>query len=287
MIEIISEIGFCFGVRKAISLMDEKAKCGYHLFLTHPLMHNEAEVKKIMDRTKFKYIDETSEIPSSENAIVFSAHGHDPFEEEKYKSFNCFDATCPLILSRYEILKKLPKETIKVFIGKKDHQETIGFLTHFRDFRFIDSSLDLETQIMDFDSMHDYFIVPQTTISQKIFGEFCFLMKKNNHVFKSLPLCENYLKRLKDSVAFLENKDLSQSVILVIGDKKSSNANEIKNGIQYAYPNASIEIGMKVKDFPFDFGKLKNVYITSATSCSTDSVNDVTEELSKRFKNLL
>lgn len=285
MIEIISEVGFCFGVKAAVDKMEEKANQGYHLFVTHPLMHNEKENDKIMLKTQASFYKQKRN-PSSLDAIVFSAHGHDPVEEKEYTGYHLVDTTCPLILSRYKRLRNENPDFCKVFFGKKEHQETIGFLTHFPEFHFIDVNSDYIKAVESLPNSPTYILVPQTTASEMSRKSLLSVFKSKNKMVHSYPLCENYESRLKDSIEFLKKHDLKQSAILVVGDRKSSNANEILSGIKNAFTDIPSAIGMKVEDFPFDFTQLKNIYITSATSCSLDSVHELIEELKSSFENL-
>ena len=271
MVKIISDFGFCFGVDEAIKIL-KKASASSPLFLTHPLIHNIYENEVLMKECKASIYN-----GEKEGTIVLSAHGH-TLEEEAYflnKGFKVVDATCPLIKKRLEFLKN--KNNI-LYFGKKDHQETKGFLSNFPTSILIDQNDDYQKVVSDLDKNKSYFLVPQTTISEDKFSTLKNILKTYNISYDSLDICPLYKKRIKEAITFLENTDPHNSIILVIGDKLSSNANEIYNTLKKRFNSHQIliinEYDDSIRKEGYDY------YLVSSTSASKEKVLNIYNQLS-------
>ena len=282
MVKIISDYGYCYGVENAINILKNTKGKVSHLYLTHSLIHNKSENDKLMKENNASLYN--GEELSNSDGILFSAHGHGKVEEEKYKDKAIlFDATCPLILSRYKSLNSInTTNTTFFFIGKKNHQETNGFLSNFPFLNFIDSQSDIKSQIDSFEKKENLALIPQTTISKKIYDETLeYLSSTGNVVFK-MPICQLYSNRVKQSLEFLKSVDISKSCCLVLGDESSSNAREIKKAIQDSYKDLYVQIALSLDNLDLDKIIGKDIYLTSATSCPKEKV----EEMKSILENL-
>ena len=137
MIKIITDVGYCYGVKHAIKTLEQASEKNKSLTLLHPLIHNIKENQSIMERTGSHLFNPETDIQPE--AVVFSAHGFTKEEEKKFSGKSVIiNGTCPLIISRYEKISALSPDVDIVFLGKKGHQETLGFLSHFPRMKFID-----------------------------------------------------------------------------------------------------------------------------------------------------
>lgn len=279
MIKIISDIGFCFGVRHALDLMFRTKEEGYQVYLNHPLMHNEEENDKAMALSHARYFHAGDDKDLS-GAIVFSAHGHPIEEEMVFGPFRQVDATCPLILARYKELSDRQAGVSYVFLGKRNHQETLGFLSHFPYFQFIDVDKNLEEQVNALSLHKEIAFIPQTTVSLDSYESCLKLLAARGEIVQKMTICPMYLARVRSAVGFLKDKDPMKSYVIVCGDKASSNANEILKAIQKAYPRIPVAIGMTEADFDRESLRGKDIYLTCATSCSEESVKALADSLS-------
>ncbi len=278
MVKIITEYGFCFGVQSAIDLLFSKKNHKGSIYLTHPLLHNLPENERIMKTVNASILENNSE-PGKDDIVVLSAHGHAIEEEEKYKTIsNVLDCTCPLILRRYENIKPYQEDTTFLYLGKKNHQETIGFLSHFPYFCFIDSGLDIKNQLKNISIKDKVVFVPQTTVSLSSW-ELVKDQLSGHQIVQILPICPLYLKRSNQAIEFLRNVDRKKSVFLVCGDKASSNAKEIFCSIRNQYPDIPGFIVLKKEDFPYQDFLSHDFYVASATSVSKTTVEDLKKDL--------
>lgn len=109
MVQFITAIGFCAGVKNAISKRKEKSE-GKHIFLLHPLMHNKIENEKLRKELKATLLDQeiqTFDFPSN-SIVVFSAHGTEKrkIRQAEEKGIPYIETTCPVIENRLNIFSK-------------------------------------------------------------------------------------------------------------------------------------------------------------------------------------
>ena len=270
MIKIISEIGYCSGVNNAINKLSQAGKDSKKVFLLHPLLHNIKENDFLMKNNNATYIENNN--LTKESTLLFSAHGYKYKDYEYYKDkLNLVIGTCPIILSRYKLLDKEDKSLFYVFLGKKGHEESEAFISNFKFLHFIDVNSDLKKQIGDLKIKNKkVFFIPQTTLSKSKTKECVELLKENNTIVKELDICLSYYNRIVEIDKFLEktNKDY---VVFIIGDKISSNANEIYNFILNKF-KSEVYITNSFDEIKKVNLKNKDIYLTSATSTSKENV---------------
>ena len=74
MIKIISDVGFCFGVKNAVEKLKEIKNDSGRIFLLHPLIHNALLNDKLLKENNATIF--AGEDLKKEDTILFSAHGH-------------------------------------------------------------------------------------------------------------------------------------------------------------------------------------------------------------------
>ncbi len=286
MVKIISDYGYCFGVENAIKTLRKASEEVDHIYLTHSLIHNKIENDKLMKENKASIYN--GEILNENDGILFSAHGHGKEEEKTFGNQpKLFDATCPLILNRYKLIQESDKSDITYFfIGKKNHQETLGFLNNFPFLNFINSQEDIKCQIDKIKTTKKLALIPQTTISKEKYEETLHILKGLGDVVFTLPICQLYSRRVVQSLEFLKTVNIKNSICFVLGDKSSSNAKEIKNAIQQAFSDLYVEITLSLDSIDLNILKGKDIYLTSATSCSKEAVLEFKANLENLLENL-
>lgn len=281
MVKIISEIGYCKGVENAIEKLSLASKKSSNVFLLHPLLHNIKENDFLMGKNNASYIN--SKDISSSDTLLFSAHGYRYSDYNYYKEkMNIIIGTCPIILARYKILDKADKSLYYIFLGKKGHEETEAFISNFPFINFINVNDDIKKQIDELNiNNKNIFFIPQTTLS-KFKAEECFkILNKNNKVVNRFDICQSYYNRIKEIDLFLSNvkKDY---ILFIIGDKLSSNANEIYNYIFQKY-KCQVYITNSFDEIKIHDLSNKDIFLTSATSSSKNNVL----EIKKKIENYL
>lgn len=281
----ISDIGFCFGVENAIAVLRKAHEERGGVLLTHPLLHNKAENDDLLLQNDATIGTDSSD--ASGKAVVFSAHGHDPMEESRFPGAHLYDATCPLILKRYQILRQKEREGVPLlFLGKKGHQETVGFLSHFPSMGFVDAYRDIGGQLDALRLERPVYLVPQTTLSKGALEETRTLLADRGLLAGFLPLCPLYEKRSNDVLSFFDGKDPKKYYLVVSGDPSSSNANEILNAALSKVEGLEGQIAMTGADIDRKKSEGKTFALCSSTSVSKENVRRLMADLEVLEKGL-
>ena len=119
--------GFCFGVSRAIDLVNKAAERNRRVFTFGNIIHNEQVVNELASRGILAV--ETVQDLEAGDTLVIRAHGAPPevFEACAKKGVSVIDATCPFVRRIHRIVERASAAGEPVVIlGKPTHPEVIG-----------------------------------------------------------------------------------------------------------------------------------------------------------------
>jgi len=120
--------GFCFGVRRAITIAQKTAESGACVEMLGDIVHNEDVVKKLNDAG----IRTIKRLGRGENKILLiRAHGasQEVFDRASERGYRIVDATCPKVRKIYKLAEISKQEGCQVIIiGDKNHDEVRGIV---------------------------------------------------------------------------------------------------------------------------------------------------------------
>jgi len=118
---LTEEIGFCFGVRRALTLVSDELKRGNHIYTLGDLIHNTGVVESLRKEGALP-ISSLSQI--SKGTVIIRSHGASPslIKEGRRKGLKILDATCPYVLRVQNIARHFSMKSYQVII--------IGLATH-------------------------------------------------------------------------------------------------------------------------------------------------------------
>ncbi len=164
---LADEYGFCFGVERAVEMVEEAVAAGETVRSLGPLIHNKQEMQRLA-HDGVTTIDSPVQITRGETAVI-RAHGVTPEvqKELEEKASKVVDATCPFVTRVQKLAARAAAEDRHVVIvGAPDHPEMIGVKGYAPDHAFIirdESELDLLPRL------RRPLVVSQTTIKSKTF----------------------------------------------------------------------------------------------------------------------
>jgi 4-hydroxy-3-methylbut-2-enyl diphosphate reductase len=127
-IEKASEMGFCFGVRRAIELVEKAARERGPLQTLGALVHNRQVVERLGKQgvTVAKNLDEIRG-----SVVAISSHGVGPevLKRIKVQGLEIIDVTCPFVRKAQTVAQRLGKEGFWVLVfGDPSHPEVQAVL---------------------------------------------------------------------------------------------------------------------------------------------------------------
>ena len=128
-IMVADPTGLCFGVRRAITTLENELSRSARVYSLGSPIHNPQEIDRLK-KLGLVVVDSPEEVP--EGAVSFvRAHGVGPgvFDALKKRSQTVIDGTCPFVKTAQERAKQLSDEGYTVVIsGDLEHPEVQGIM---------------------------------------------------------------------------------------------------------------------------------------------------------------
>lgn len=164
---LADEYGFCFGVERAVDMVEEALGEGETVRSLGPLIHNEQEMARLGNQG-VTTISDPVQIKRGETAVI-RAHGVTPDvqRELEEKASKVVDATCPFVTRVQKLAARAAEQDRHVIIvGSPDHPEMIGVKGYAPDHAFV---IRDESEVAGLPRLRNPLVVSQTTIKAKTF----------------------------------------------------------------------------------------------------------------------
>ncbi len=123
-----SEMGFCFGVRRAVEMMEDAVHERGSLVSLGSVVHNPQVVDKLR-RDGLEVITDPAQ--AAEKPVAITAHGVGPDVVEKLEAsgVEIIDTTCPIVTRSQQWAKRLAEDGFAVVVfGDPNHKEVRGVI---------------------------------------------------------------------------------------------------------------------------------------------------------------
>lgn len=282
--EVVSVIprGYCQGVVRAILQVKNVLQQYPNTPITMlgMIVHNQYVVQdcekhgiRIVDdpkKTRLELLDDVHE-----GVVIITAHGASDavFEKAKAKGLTVVDATCPDVLRTHRLVKEhLPIGDV-IYIGKAHHPEAEGVCG-------ISDRVHLVTSVEDVASLPDLqnpLITNQTTLSM-LDNDAIMQAAKNKfpNAICAKEIC-NATRIRQEAVLALKDKQVD--TLIVVGDPRSNNSNQLRKlGETAGIPHCLMIEHAQQLDLN-SLQQSERVAITSGSSTPTALTNQVIEVL--------
>ena len=223
-ITVAKTAGFCFGVNRAVEIVNKLADTDSKVCTLGPIIHNKEMVSELKNKGVFS-IDDIADAKLYDTVVIRS-HGVPQSVYDTLSSFNCdvVDATCPFVSKIHRIVKKAGECDKTVLIaGDKNHPEVMGIVGHcvgecytFKD----EEELELSLSLMLKKNIKDVCVVAQTTFDVTLF-EKC--LKNIKKVYTNAEIFDTICNATSERQAEAASLSKSSDCMIIIGDKHSSN----------------------------------------------------------------
>ncbi|MBR4707578.1 MAG: 4-hydroxy-3-methylbut-2-enyl diphosphate reductase [Pseudobutyrivibrio sp.] len=269
--------GFCFGVKRAVDVVNKQIEEGDGFLYTYgPIIHNE-EVVKEFESHGVQVMDENQMEAYAPGTVIIRSHGVTKEVEDKLNALghNVIDATCPFVKKIHKIVDEHSRNgEYIVVIGNPDHPEVRGIVGWINGDNY--QVIPDEASATDFsvNSDTDICIVSQTTFNHNKFQELVEIIKqKGYHIIVLNTICDATNKRQVEAADIASKVD----AMLVIGSKNSSNTQKLYE-ICKTRCNNTYYI-QTADDFqPSGLSSIESVGITAGAS----TPNNIIEEVQKK-----
>ena len=276
-IEKAHELGFCFGVRRAIKLIKQASIKHRGITTLGPIVHN----RLVVDELAELGINSVATLAGVKGkSIAISSHGVSPHLLSRIVSrkLDVIDTTCPTVRSAQKAVKKLAEAGFGVIIfGEAEHPEVKGLLGWAGKNAFATMDGDSLAHITLSKRLG---IVSQTTQSRLQFADFVkkvisVVFPKVNELHIINTICDETQKRQQAAVELAHRSDL----IIVVGGHNSANTKHLAEICSPLVETHQVETAAEIKRAWLN-GK-KHIGITAGTSTPDESIEGVLVKLQK------
>ncbi len=166
---LAEEFGFCFGVERAVDMVEEAVTNGGTIRSLGALIHNAQEMERL--ETKGVTTINSPAEADGETVAVIRAHGVTPQvqRELEERAARVIDATCPFVTRVQHLAERAARDGRDVVVaGNPDHPEMIGVVGYAPDNTYVVRDA---TEVAALPLLHAPLVVSQTTIKLQTFLE--------------------------------------------------------------------------------------------------------------------
>ena len=134
-ISVAKSAGFCFGVNRAITIVNDLIDEGKKVCTLGPIIHNMEVVNELKQRG-CRPIDSIDELTDGETLVIRS-HGvkKSIIDELDSKNTDYKDATCPFVKKIHRIVSEAdPEKDVVLVAGNHEHPEVEGIISNCQNF---------------------------------------------------------------------------------------------------------------------------------------------------------
>ena len=279
-VEVAKNAGFCFGVSRAVELVEQSAGGGQNVVTLGPIIHN----RHVVDRFNslgVRVIESPDEAQPGMTVIIRS-HGvtRQVIEALERKEAQIIDATCPFVKRIHGLVAKAREEgQLPIIIGTRSHPEVEGIAGWCDDCRIFESPEELLSWIESGEVSKDQplCMVCQTTSTEFLWKKCCEIAKKqftNLKIFDTI--CRATEFRQKEAAVL----SASSQAMVVVGDATSSNTGRLAMICREHCSRVALVDNAAELD-PTFFKGVTNVGITAGASTPAWIIKEVNKTMSE------
>ena len=277
-VRVAQSAGFCFGVERAVEMVEKTVREGKKAVTLGPIIHN----RHVVDRFTalgVREIASVEDIPEG-SAVVIRSHGvaRAVYEELRARGLEVIDATCPFVERIHGIVEKAEAQgKTPVIIGTRTHPEIVGIAGWCDCPQVFETAQELENWLESDKNRRNIPVcaVSQTTGNQLLWKKCSEIIKKectNREIFDTI--CRATEKRQSEAASLAAECD----AMIVVGDPKSSNTAQLAAICRQSCSRVFlVDNAGELK--PSDFSGALNIGITAGASTPAWIIKEVKQTM--------
>lgn len=273
--------GFCFGVNRAIKMVEELLDKNYKVCTLGPIIHN-MEVVRELEQRGCRPVESVDELKDGE-ILVIRSHGvpQSVIDELEEKAADYKDATCPFVKKIHTTVSSAdPENDVVLIAGNKEHPEVCGIIGHCKaECYTFNNEEELDDVLYNIlkSNNKQALVVAQTTFDTKEWKKCIKKIKKlctNAKIFDTICNATSVRQTEADAIA------ATSDFMIVIGDRHSSNTGKLFDICKKQCLNTVlIETASEL-----DYSKVRsahNIGVTAGASTPARIIKEVLDTMSE------
>ena len=226
-IRVAESAGFCFGVNRAVEMVENAAGSGKQVVTLGPIIHNRHAVSHFVEMGVG--VIEKPEDAKDGQTVIIRSHGVTKavFDALKEKNVEVIDATCPFVKRIHGIVEKASEEgRFPIIIGTPTHPEVEGIAGWCKACKVFASPEELVDWVNSDERHRDLPIcmVCQTTSTESLW-KIC--VKNAKKEFTNVKIFDTICKATESRQNEAAQLSGACDAMVVVGDTKSSNTGRL------------------------------------------------------------
>ncbi len=279
-IRIAKSAGFCFGVSRAVEMVEQAAAAGKTVATLGPIIHNRHVVERF-EKLGVRVLGSPEEA-TADMTVIIRSHGvtRQVMEALESRGVQVLDATCPFVKRIHGIVEKAENEgMLPVIMGTRTHPEVEGIAGWCRDCRIFESAeeLDAWASALENPSEIPICMVSQTTSTEISWKKSVQIAKKQ---FTNLKIFDTICRATESRQSEAAQLSAECDAMVVVGDAKSSNTGRLAM-ICREHCEKVVLVDNASELEPEFFRGVHNVGITAGASTPAWIIKEVTKTMSE------
>lgn len=268
------EIGFCFGVERALKLVRDEIKRNGKTYTLGDLIHN----SQVVDDLRRKGVDSIENLSQiKEGTLVIRSHGVAPslIKEARKRKIRVLNATCPHVVEVQNIVKFLSQNSyLVVIVGSNTHPEVKGLIASVKNGKVYVVKNEREAEKLP--SVKKMGIVAQTTESLDNFSNIVNNLIRKGRECRAFNTICTIIRERQEGILKLAAKT---EAVIVIGGYNSSNTRQLVELCRSS--GAKTYFVEKEQDLDIEeLRGIKSIALTGGTSTPRETIEKIEEKLS-------
>ena len=226
-VQVAKSAGFCFGVDRAVELVEQAAQTGERVVTLGPIIHNRHAVARLQE-LGVQVIDKPEDA-TAEMTVVIRSHGVTKAAQEQLErqGAKLIDATCPFVKRIHGIVSKAQEEgQLPLIVGTRNHPEVEGIAGWCSNCKIVESPEELENwaNTLQDGEKPSICMVCQTTSTENLWKSCVKIAKKQ---FTHLKIFDTICKATEYRQREAAELSAKCQAMVVVGDVHSSNTGRL------------------------------------------------------------
>ena len=279
-IEVAKTAGFCFGVDRAVQMIEDLLAAGEHICTLGPIIHNPQLVAELAERG-VEAIDDPVQALDGHRKVVIRSHGvsQSVYDTITGLGLEYADATCPFVARIHRIVAEdLGQEGLVIIAGDASHPEVQAIKGHCAGACAVVANA---AEMAVFAEKHPNLsknrvvLVAQTTLNIKEWENIVKTLKKvctNAEIFDTI--CSATMHRQQEAESLAARSDM----MVVVGGRHSSNTGKLFDICSRYCPTIWVETAAELR--AEEFAGVSTLGITAGASTPARIIKEVQKTMS-------
>ncbi|MBE6801848.1 MAG: bifunctional 4-hydroxy-3-methylbut-2-enyl diphosphate reductase/30S ribosomal protein S1 [Ruminococcaceae bacterium] len=279
-ITLAQKAGFCFGVDRAIKLIEKLASEGRKVATLGPIIHNGQVIEDLAKRG-VKVVESPSEV-EPDAILVLRTHGvtQEVLKEVEESGCEFIDAACPFVKKIHKIvLDNSSEDVVTLIAGDENHPEVKGIKSCAKGESYVIGNAEkIDELLSEYPSFSEkpLIFVSQTTFSIK---EWQKSVKKINLLCTNAKIFDTICSATEERQNEAAELSRKSDAMVIVGGRHSSNTRKLLGVCEVNCPAFLVETASELYGIPLR--EYNSIGLTAGASTPAGIIKEVLETMSE------